>query len=60
MVAQRMMNDAAVALSPGAGFGPDGEGHVRMALIENEQRLLQAVRNMKRAMQDWTRELDEG
>ncbi len=49
--AQQMMADAAVALSPGIGFGPDGEGAVRMALIENEQRLLQAARNMKRVLQ---------
>ena len=49
----RLMKEAAVAMSPGLGFGPEGEGFVRLALIENEQRLQQAVRNMKRAFQKW-------
>jgi alanine-synthesizing transaminase len=35
-----LVKDAQVALSPGVGFGPGGEGHVRFALIENEQRTL--------------------
>jgi alanine-synthesizing transaminase len=48
--AQFLVNDAAVATSPGAGFGPGGEGHVRFALIENEQRIGQAVRNLRRAL----------
>ena len=39
-----------MAVSPGVGFGPDGEGHVRFALIENEQRTSQAIRNLKRAL----------
>ena len=51
--ARRLMEDAAVAVSPGLGFGPEGEGRVRLALIENRQRLLQAVRQMKRAFQTW-------
>jgi alanine-synthesizing transaminase len=51
--ARRLMEDAEVAVAPGLGFGPEGEGWVRMALIENRQRLLQAVRNMKRAFQSW-------
>ena len=51
--AQHLMTDAAVAVSPGIGFGPDGEGFVRFALIENEQRLQQAVRNIKRTFQRW-------
>jgi alanine-synthesizing transaminase len=51
--ARRLMEDAEVAVSPGLGFGPDGEGYVRLALIENRQRLLQAVRQMKRAFQKW-------
>ena len=32
------------------GFGPGGDGHVRFALIENEQRIGQAVRNLKKAL----------
>ncbi len=42
-----IVKDANVALSPGVGFGPGGEGHVRFALIENEQRINQAVRNLR-------------
>jgi alanine-synthesizing transaminase len=40
------VSDCNVALSPGSGFGPGGEGFVRFALIENEQRIQQAVRNL--------------
>ncbi|MGH9184557.1 MAG: aminotransferase class I/II-fold pyridoxal phosphate-dependent enzyme [Acidimicrobiales bacterium] len=39
-----------VAISPGIGFGPGGDGHVRFALIENEQRIAQAVRNLRRGL----------
>lgn len=45
-----LVRDAHVALSPGVGFGPGGEGHVRFALIENEQRITQAVRNLRRSL----------
>lgn len=45
-----LVTEAQVALSPGVGFGPGGEGHVRFALIENEQRTNQAIRNLKRAL----------
>lgn len=45
-----LVREAGVATSPGVGFGPGGEGNVRFALIENEQRINQAVRNMKRAL----------
>jgi len=45
-----LMEHAKVATSPGVGFGPGGEGHVRFALIENEQRSLQAIRNLRRAL----------
>jgi alanine-synthesizing transaminase len=41
-----LVSDCNVALSPGSGFGPGGEGFVRFALIENEQRIQQAVRNL--------------
>ena len=51
--ARRLMEDAEVAVSPGAGFGPEGEGYVRLALVENPQRLKQAVRQMRRAFQGW-------
>jgi alanine-synthesizing transaminase len=45
-----LVREAGVATSPGAGFGPGGEGFVRFALIENEQRIAQAVRTLKRAL----------
>lgn len=45
-----LVRDAQVATSPGVGFGPGGDGHVRFALIENEQRIGQAIRNLKKAM----------
>jgi alanine-synthesizing transaminase len=45
-----LINDAEVATSPGLGFGPGGDGYVRFALIENEQRTNQAVRNLRRGL----------
>lgn len=45
-----LVKEAHVAVSPGVGFGPGGDRHVRFALIENEQRTLQAVRNLRRAL----------
>lgn len=48
--AKMLVTEAHVAVSPGVGFGPDGDGHVRFAMIENEQRTLQAIRNLKRAL----------
>ncbi len=45
-----LVTDANVATTPGVGFGPGGEGHVRFALIENDQRIGQAVRNLRRAL----------
>jgi alanine-synthesizing transaminase len=48
--AMLLVRDAKVAVSPGVGFGPGGEGHVRFALVENEQRIGQAVRNIRRAL----------
>ena len=40
-----------VAVSPGSGFGEAGEGYVRMALVENENRLRQAVRQIGRCLE---------
>jgi alanine-synthesizing transaminase len=45
-----LVEDAKVAVSPGAGFGPGGEGYVRFALVENEHRINQAVRGIRRAL----------
>ena len=41
-----------VAVSPGSGFGPAGEGYLRMSLVENEERLKQAVRQIKNCLRD--------
>jgi alanine-synthesizing transaminase len=48
--AKYLVQEADVATSPGVGFGPGGDGHVRFALIENEQRIGQGVRNLRRAL----------
>ncbi len=45
---RKLLKEASVAVSPGVGFGDGGEGHVRFALIENEHRTRQAIRNIKR------------
>lgn len=47
---KHLVTDAEVATSPGVGFGKGGEGFVRFALIENEQRIQQAVRNLRRSL----------
>jgi alanine-synthesizing transaminase len=46
--AKRLMEGAEIAVAPGAGFGEYGDGFVRIALVENEQRIRQAARNLKR------------
>lgn len=48
--AMKLVTEADVAVAPGIGFGPGGEGFVRFALIENEQRIAQAARQLKRAL----------
>jgi alanine-synthesizing transaminase len=49
--ALKLMREAEVAVSPGRGFGENGEGFLRIALVENENRIRQAVRQIKRALQ---------
>ena len=48
--AMRLLNEAEVCVSPGAGFGHNGEGYIRIALVENEDRIRQAVRQIRRAL----------
>jgi len=48
--AKLLVRECDVAVSPGVGFGPGGDGHVRFALIENEQRIGQAVRNLRKGL----------
>lgn len=50
--AKQMITRAGVAVSPGNGFGERGEGYVRFALVENEQRIAQAVRGIKAFLND--------
>jgi len=50
--AKRLLIEAKIAVSPGIGFGEYGEGHVRIALVENEQRIRQAARNVRRFLGD--------
>jgi len=45
--AKKLMLEAEVAVSPGLGFGPNGDQYVRIAFVENEQRIRQAARNIK-------------
>jgi alanine-synthesizing transaminase len=47
--AMQCLQKAEVAVSPGRGFGEDGEGYLRIGLVENEERLRQAVRQLRRA-----------
>jgi alanine-synthesizing transaminase len=47
---KRLLQEAQVAVAPGVGFGEEGEGHVRIALVENEQRLRQAARGVKKLL----------
>ena len=49
--AKFLVREAKVAVSPGVGFGKEGDGHIRFALVENEQRIRQAARGLKRAME---------
>jgi alanine-synthesizing transaminase len=51
---KKLLEKALVAVSPGIGFGPLGEGHVRFALVENEHRTRQAVRGIRQFLRDAT------
>jgi alanine-synthesizing transaminase len=52
--ALKVLREAKVSVSPGAGFGPGGDGYVRFALVENEQRIGQAVRGIRAALPELT------
>jgi alanine-synthesizing transaminase len=52
--AKLLMERALVAVSPGIGFGPLGEGHVRFALVENEHRIRQATRSIGQFLKSYT------
>jgi len=48
-----LINEAKVAVSPGLGFGEYGDDHVRFALVENEMRIQQAIRGIRRAFRNY-------
>ena len=48
LFAKLLVEEAGVAVAPGLGFGEYGEGYVRIGLVENEQRIRQAARNVKK------------
>ncbi len=48
--AMKLLREADVVVSPGGGFGPAGEGYLRMALVENENRIRQGVRQIARCL----------
>jgi alanine-synthesizing transaminase len=52
-----LVEKAEVAVSPGTGFGERGEGFVRIALVENEQRIRQAARNVRRFLESGAEKL---
>lgn len=55
-----MMNRANVAVAPGAGFGEEGDGYLRLALVENENRVRQALKQMRRALSEIDQEIAAG
>jgi alanine-synthesizing transaminase len=46
----KLLNEAEVVVSPGIAFGGLGEGYIRISLVENEQRINQAIRNIKKCL----------
>lgn len=55
-----MMNRANVAVAPGAGFGEEGDGYLRLALVENENRIRQALKQIRRALSEIDQEIAAG
>ena len=51
LFAKLLIEEAGVAVSPGVAFGENGEGYVRIGLVENEHRIRQAARNVKRFLE---------
>jgi alanine-synthesizing transaminase len=49
---KQLLEKAGVAVAPGVGFGKYGEGYVRIALVENKQRIRQACKNIKKFLQE--------
>jgi len=58
--AVEMMERANVAVTPGAGFGEEGDGYLRLALVENENRIRQGLKQMRRALAEMEPDLAAG
>jgi alanine-synthesizing transaminase len=58
--AVEMMSRANVAVAPGAGFGEEGDDYLRLALVENENRIKQALKQMKRSLSEIDQEIEAG
>ncbi|UCD82933.1 MAG: aminotransferase class I/II-fold pyridoxal phosphate-dependent enzyme [Desulfobacterales bacterium] len=56
----QLMQEANVAVAPGKGFGEEGENYLRLALVENEHRTRQALRQMRRALPKITQRVESG
>ncbi len=54
-----LLKEAQVAVAPGVGFGEHGDEHVRLALVENRQRIRQAVRSIKAFFSRYTEDMDD-
>jgi alanine-synthesizing transaminase len=54
-----LLQEAKVAVSPGVGFGEHGDHHVRIALVENRQRIRQAARNIKTFLSNYQDSLEQ-
>ncbi|BDD85843.1 aminotransferase class I/II-fold pyridoxal phosphate-dependent enzyme [Desulfofustis limnaeus] len=58
--AVEMMSRANVAVAPGAGFGEEGDGYLRLALVENENRIRQALKQIRQSLRDIDHEIETG
>lgn len=57
--AMKLLDEGGVAVSPGRGFGEEGEGYLRLAIVENSQRLRQAVRQIDRCLRSESQTVTE-
>ena len=57
--AMKLLDEGGVAVSPGRGFGEEGEGYLRLAIVENSQRLRQAVRQIDRCLRSESQAVNE-
>ena len=58
--AMKLLEEGGVAVSPGRGFGEEGDGFLRLALVENENRIRQALKQMRQSMKEIDNEIAAG